>query len=75
MIYGVFGAYIAYLIINWKALAVVPALRSQLCCIIGFIVAFSIILSLGGSTDIVAHLCGLLGGLLLVIGLYPPITG
>lgn len=70
IIYGVFGGLIAYMIINWNALG---AIRSQLCCIIGIIIFFSIIFSLGDKVDFAGHMGGLLCGLLSGLALFPGI--
>ena len=69
--FGVFGGFIAYLIINWKALERFGHIRSTLCCIIGIIVVFSFLFSMGESIDSIAHAGGLLGGVLISLAILP----
>ena len=70
IIFGVIGAFIAFLIINWGVLGL---LRSQLCCLIGIVVFFSILFSIGGQVDIAGHLGGLLGGCVCGVAIFPGI--
>lgn len=70
-IFGILGALAAFLIINWTALEKYGSIRSQLCCIIGFLLFFSLIFSLGPNTDVVGHLGGLTGGLLFSLAILP----
>lgn len=75
-IYGFLGTLIAYLIINWSALAALGPLRSQLCCVIGMLTFFSIILSFtnsANSVDYLGHLGGFVGGLFGAMLILPPI--
>jgi len=70
-IFGILGGFIAFLIINWTALERFGPLRSTIACIIGFIVFFSLLFSIDGSIDAVAHLGGLLAGIMISIGILP----
>lgn len=56
--------------INWKTLGPV---RSQLCCIIGFITVISVLMSLDGTVDLAGHCGGLLGGYLCALAIFPGI--
>jgi rhomboid protease GluP len=76
-IYGYIGTLIAYLIINWAALAVLGPMRSQLACVIGMLTFFSILLSFTSSSntvDYMGHLGGFVGGLFGSMLLLPPIN-
>jgi membrane associated rhomboid family serine protease len=70
-IFGVMGGLIAYLIINWSALERYGPVRSTLCCIIGILVVFSLLFSMGSSIDAIAHIGGLIGGLLISMAILP----
>lgn len=70
-IFGVLGGLIAYLIINWIALEKYGNVRSTLCCIIGILVVFSLLFSIGSSIDAIAHIGGLIGGILISLAILP----
>jgi membrane associated rhomboid family serine protease len=70
-IFGILGGFVAYLMINWTALERYGPVRSTLACIIGFIVFISLLFSLGASIDAIAHIGGLLGGLLISLAMLP----
>ena len=70
-IFGVLGGFIAYLIINWKPLERYGHVRSTLCCTIGILVIFSFLFSIGSSIDSIAHVGGLVGGLLISLAILP----
>ena len=70
IIMGIFGGFIAYMIINWNSLG---NIRSQLCCIVGLIIFFSFIFSLGETVDVMGHLGGLLCGTLSGLAMFPGI--
>jgi len=72
-IFGVLGGLIAYLIINWVALERYGNVRSTLCCIIGILVVFSLLFSIGSSIDAIAHIGGLIGGILISLAILPGI--
>lgn len=74
MLFGVLGAFVGYLIINWTYLGANKAIRSQLCCLIGFMVVLSFLFSFGKNVDYLAHFSGFLGGILTFIGLFPAIN-
>ena len=48
-------------------------MRSTLTCIIGIIVVFSLLFSIGSSIDGIAHIGGLIGGLLMSLAVLPGI--
>jgi membrane associated rhomboid family serine protease len=70
-IFGILGGLVAYLIINWTALAALGPVRSNLACIIGIIVVFSLLFSIGSSIDGIAHIGGMIGGLLISLAILP----
>ena len=70
IIEDIFGGLIAYMVINWHTLG---AIRSQLCCIIGIIVIFSTLFSLGDKVDFAGHMGGLLCGFLCGLAVFPAI--
>lgn len=70
-IFGVLGAFTAYLMINWQALERFGQVRSQICCIIGILVFFSFFMSFGPNVDFIGHLGGLIGGLLISLAVLP----
>jgi rhomboid protease GluP len=70
-IFGILGGFIAYLIINWVALERFGPVRSTLTCIIGIIIVFSLLFSFGSNIDIIAHVGGLVGGLLTSLAILP----
>ena len=70
VIFGVLGVYVAYMFMNWEALA---ELRTQLCCIIGIIVFLSIISSFSTGVDYLGHLGGIIGGFFLSLAAFPTI--
>lgn len=71
VIFGALGTYVAFMLMNWKILAPV---RTQLCCIIGLIIFFSILSSLTSRVDAMGHLGGLIGGFLISLTLFPAIV-
>jgi membrane associated rhomboid family serine protease len=71
MIFGILGAYMAYMTINWSALAAYGPVRSQICCLIGFIVFFSILFSFGPGIDFFGHIGGMIGGYMVSLGILP----
>jgi rhomboid protease GluP len=71
MIFGILGAYVAYMTINWSALAPYAAVRSQICCLIGFIVFFSILFSFGSGIDLFGHIGGMIGGYMISLAILP----
>ena len=73
-IFGVLGGFIAYLIINWTALERYGNVRSTLCCVIGILVVFSLLFSIGSSIDAIAHVGGLIGGILISLAILPGIA-
>lgn len=73
MIFGVIGAYLAYMTMNWKALAAYRDIRSQLCCTIGILVFFSLLFSFGSDVDIFGHLGGMVGGYFVSLAILPGI--
>ena len=70
-IFGLLGGFIAYLIINWTALERFGPVRSTLACIIGVITFISLLFSVGSSIDAIAHIGGLIGGLLVSLAVLP----
>lgn len=72
-VFGVLGGLVAYLIINWTALERYGQIRSNLACIIGIIVVFSLLFSIGSSIDGIAHIGGMIGGLLVSLAILPGI--
>lgn len=70
-IFGILGGFIAFLIINWKALERYGPVRGSLACIIGVIVFISLIFSIGSSIDAIAHIGGLIGGLFISLAILP----
>ena len=70
ILYGAFGGFIAYMIINLSTLGQV---RTTLCCIIGFIIFFSVLFSMGNGVDIAGHMGGMTGGLFYGLAFYPGI--
>jgi rhomboid protease GluP len=71
MIFGILGGYTAYMLINWSALGKLGPIRSQLCCIIGFILFFSLLFSFGPNVDSIGHIGGLIGGFLISLAILP----
>ena len=71
MIYGMLGAYIAYMAINWKSLG---QLRTQLCCIIGLMSFFFFLSSFGEGVSFLGHAGGFLGGLFISLAILPPLV-
>jgi membrane associated rhomboid family serine protease len=45
--------------------------RSTIACIIGVIVVFSLLFSVGSTIDGIAHVGGMIGGLLISLGMLP----
>lgn len=70
-IFGILGGFIAYMMINWTELGRYGPVRSTLCCIIGIIVVFSLLFSIGPNIDMFAHVGGLIGGLLISLAILP----
>ena len=70
-IFGVLGGFIAYLVINWVALERFGPVRGTLACIIGILVVFSLLFSIGSSIDGIAHIGGLVSGLLISLAILP----
>ena len=70
VIEGVLGGFVAYIIINWYSLG---SIRSQLCCIVGIIVLFSTLFSIGDKVDFAGHMGSLLGGILCGLAIFPGI--
>jgi membrane associated rhomboid family serine protease len=70
MIYGMLGAYVAYMAINWTVLA---EIRTQLCCIIGVMCFFFLLSSFGDGISFAGHAGGFLGGLLWGMAILPPV--
>lgn len=60
--------YVGFMIMNWEVLG---ELKTQLCCIIGFIVVMSVISSFSSEVDALGHFGGLIGGILLCLGAFP----
>lgn len=73
IIFGVIGAYLAFMTINWQTLGQYGEMRSQICCTVGFLVFFSILFSLGSDVDMYGHFGGMLGGYLMALALLPGI--
>jgi membrane associated rhomboid family serine protease len=70
-IFGILGGFISYLIINWKALERYGPVRQTVTCIIGVLVFISLLFSLGSSIDGIAHIGGLIGGILICLSILP----
>ena len=70
-IFGVIGAFISYLIINWRALERFGQIRSALACIIGVIVFISLLFSIGSTIDAIGHIGGLIGGIFITLAILP----
>ena len=73
IIFGVIGAYLCFMTINWQTLAGYGEVRSQLCCTIGILVFFSILFSIGEGVDMYGHFGGMIGGYLVGLALLPGI--
>ena len=70
-IFGILGGLVSYLIINWKTLEKYGPIRQTVACIIGILVFISLLFSLGSSIDGIAHIGGLLGGILISLAILP----
>lgn len=68
MIFGVFGCLLGYMTLNWSYLGYI---RSQLCCIIGFILFFSILFSFSSGVDAAAHFGGMIAGYCATLAFFP----
>lgn len=70
-IFGILGGLVSYLIINWKTLEKYGPIRQTITCIIGILVFISLLFSIGPSIDGIAHVGGLLGGILISLAILP----
>lgn len=70
MIFGVLGAFVGYMTLNWNTLG---QIRSQLCCIIGLILFMSILFSFSSGVDAAGHFGGLIGGYFTTLAVFPAI--
>lgn len=70
MVYGVMGGFFGYMAINWSTLILI---RSQLCCLIGMMVFFAMLFSIGGIYGFASFCGGLLGGFCSSLALFPGI--
>lgn len=70
IIFGVMGLLLGYMTMNWTCLGY---LRSQLCCMIGFIIFFGVIFSFSSGVDAGAHFGGLIAGYLFTLAVLPAI--
>jgi len=72
---GVISAYIAFMILNWTALAGMQFLRCQMLCITGLIIFYLLFsgLSSSSSIDTYGHLGGFICGILCGFALMQPI--
>ena len=70
-ILGILGGFMAYLIINWKTLERFGPIRQTIACIVGILVVISLLFSIGPSIDGIAHVGGLLGGILISLSILP----
>lgn len=68
-IFGLVGADITYLIYNWHE---IPQNGMEL-CILSVILLMNFLFGIGSGVDNYAHLGGLIGGMLLGLGLTPPL--
>jgi len=68
MIFGILGCLLGYMVINWPFLGY---LRSQLCCIVGIITFFSVLMSFTSGVDAAAHFGGLITGFCVTLALFP----
>ena len=68
MIFGILGGYVGYMTMNWNYLG---AIKSQVCCLIGIILFFSIMLSFSSGIDAAGHFGGLIGGYFITLAIFP----
>lgn len=75
-IFGLMGALLAYLILNWKALRPLGPARSQMLILIIFILILNLMVGVGFQAfiDNYAHWGGLFGGLVFGLFILKPIT-
>ena len=62
IIFGIIGAYLAFMTINSQTLRRYRELRSKICYTVGFLVFVSILFSFGSGVDIYGHFGGMIGG-------------
>ena len=70
---GIIAAYIAFMIINWKALESMPMVRCQMVCITVLIIFYFLMSGLGSQSNVDSYghlggfICGVLCGFALII--------
>ncbi len=72
VVYGALGGFLAYLTINWSAL---PLIRGQLAAIIGIMIFFAMLFSIGGYYGFACFMGGLFGGYIGGLALFWGIRG
>jgi len=72
-IFGILGGYVAYLIINWRTLEKYGPARQVITCIVIVLVLISFMVSVGPGVNVLAHLGGFIGGILISLALLPGI--
>lgn len=63
----------AYLVINWRALENYGPVRQTITCIIVVLVVISLLFSIGPSIDGIAHVGGLIAGIMISLAILPGI--
>ena len=70
MIYGALGGFFSYMTINWRELLLI---RTQLACMIGMMMFFAMIFSIGGIYGFACFSGSVIGGYLCGLAIFPPI--
>lgn len=70
MVYGVMGGFFAYMTINWDTLFLI---RTQICCLIGMMVFFAMLFSIGGIYGFASFCGAVLGGYTCSMAIFPGI--
>ena len=61
-LFGIIGAAIGYIILNWKNMDFVGSPRNSLLCQVAFIIVLSFLLG-GDASRTVPHICGFISGI------------
>lgn len=70
MVYGVMGGFFAYMTINWDTLFLI---RTQICCLIGIMVFFAMLFSIGGIYGFASFCGAFIGGYACSLAIFPGI--
>jgi membrane associated rhomboid family serine protease len=74
-IFGLLGAYLAYIIVNWEILEYPGSPRNRMLCFVLMMIMFNFMFSVGNKsskTDVVGHFGGLLSGIMTGCAIIPP---